>query len=303
MSKTKLKSPYPFFGGKSRVADIIWSRFGEVSNYVEPFAGSLAVLLANPKPAKIETVNDKDCFISNFWRAVTADPTGVAQYAEQPVNEADLHARHKWLVSEATTEFKRLMHSDPHYYDLKIAGWWVWGIGASMGSSWLNPNGVNSLPMLSTAGNGIHGLTHDITEWFIKLQDRMKRVRVACGDWTRVMSPSVTYANRGLGDKDITAVFLDPPYIQKGRDKVYLEEDNIFKDVCKWAIENGDNPKLRIALCGYENDHHIPNNWETYAWKANGGFANAGDERGRQNAFKERVWFSPHCLDSNKILI
>lgn len=296
MSKSKLKSPYPFFGGKSRVADLIWSRLGYVSNYIEPFAGSLAVLLANPNPAKIETVNDKDCFISNVWRALAADPAGVAKYAAHPVNEADLHARHRWLVSESTAGFKQKMHSDPDYYDVKVAGWWVWGIGASMGSSWLNPHGVNSLPMLSTAGNGIHGLTRDITEWFIELQSRMMRVRVACGDWTRVMTPSVTYANKGLGSKELTAVFLDPPYIQKGRDKVYLEDGNIFKDVCQWAIDNGDNPKLRIALCGYDGDHGIPKTWETISWKANGGYGNAGDERGRQNAFKERVWFSPHCL-------
>jgi len=296
MKNKKVKSCFPFFGGKSRVAETVWSRFGEVSNYIEPFAGSLAVLLANPSPAKIETVNDKNCFIANFFRAVIADPVGVAKYADSPVNEADLHARHKWLVSDATAEFKVLMHSDPDYYDLKNAGWWVWGIGASMGSSWLNPHGVNSLPMLSTAGNGIHGLTYDITEWFLKIQERMRRVRVACGDWTRIMSPSVTFANKGLGEKEITAVFLDPPYHLKGRDKVYLEESDVFKDVYQWAMDHGNNPKIRIALCGYENDLPIPSDWETFSWKANGGFANAGETRGRQNAMKETIWFSPHCL-------
>ena len=41
-----LKAPFPWFGGKSRVADIVWDRFGKVDNYVEPFFGSGAVLLA-----------------------------------------------------------------------------------------------------------------------------------------------------------------------------------------------------------------------------------------------------------------
>ena len=40
-----LKAPFPWFGGKSRVADIVWDRFGDVANYVEPFFGSGAVLL------------------------------------------------------------------------------------------------------------------------------------------------------------------------------------------------------------------------------------------------------------------
>jgi len=63
-----LKAPFPWFGGKSRAASLVWQRFGEVRNYVEPFAGSLAVLLGNPAPGCIETVNDKDCYLANFLR-------------------------------------------------------------------------------------------------------------------------------------------------------------------------------------------------------------------------------------------
>jgi len=59
-----LKAPFPWFGGKSRASDLIWSRFGTVVNYVEPFAGSLAVLLQRPQPfTGSETVNDKDALL------------------------------------------------------------------------------------------------------------------------------------------------------------------------------------------------------------------------------------------------
>jgi DNA adenine methylase len=293
---SKIKSPFPFFGGKSKVADLIWSRLGHVSNYIEPFAGSLAVLLANPHPAKIETINDKNHFIANFWRAITIDPAGVAKFADHPVNEADLHARHHWLVSDATDDFKYQMDHNPDFYDLKIAGWWVWGISASIGSSWMNPYGVNSLPLLSSAGSGIHGLTHNIFDWFTALQTRLRRVRVACGDWERVMSPSITFKNKGLSHNDVTAIFLDPPYLTSGRDKVYLEESNIFPQVYQWALDHGDLPNVRIALCGYDSELTFPDTWETVAWKTNGGFANASNTRGRANSDKERIWFSPHCL-------
>ena len=43
-----LRAPFPWFGGKSRVAAVVWRAFGDVPNYVEPFAGSLAVLLGRP---------------------------------------------------------------------------------------------------------------------------------------------------------------------------------------------------------------------------------------------------------------
>ena len=292
-----LKAPFSYFGGKSKVAPIIWKGLGQVSNYVEPFCGSLAVLLANPNIPKIETVNDKDCFITNFWRAISADPEGVAKFADLPLHEADMHARHKWLVSSATKEFHEKMDSDPDYYDLKIAGWWVWGMGASIGDCWLNTKGLKAMPCLSSAGGGIHGLSNDVLDWFKKLQERTRRTRVCCGDWTRVVSSSITHGNKGIGPKDITGVFLDPPYEIKGRDKVYREDNNIFNDVCQWAVENGDNPRMRIVLCGYEGDHYIPDTWQTYNWKANGGFANLGNDRGKTNAAKETIWFSPHCLE------
>lgn len=296
MSRSKLKSPYPFFGGKSRVAPIIWKGLGGISNYVEPFAGSLAVLLANPLIPKIETVNDKDCFISNFWRAISNDPEGVAKWADYPVHEADLHARHKWLVLESTKEFHNKMNSDPDFYDLKIAGWWVWGMGASIGNNWLQTKGLNASPLLSSAGGGIHGLSHPILDWFKELQKRTRRVRVCCGDWTKIVSPSITYASKGLGPKDITGVFLDPPYDLSTRDEVYKEEGAIFSQVVKWAVDNGNNSRLRIVLCGYDGDHGIPNDWQTYSWQTNGGFANLGNERGKSNRSLERIWFSPNCL-------
>lgn len=53
----------------------MWDRFGQTVNYVEPFAGNLAVLLSRPGGAgKNEPVNDRDCYLANFWRALQADP-------------------------------------------------------------------------------------------------------------------------------------------------------------------------------------------------------------------------------------
>ena len=81
------RAPFPWFGGKSRVADVVWERFGDVRNYVEPFFGSGAVLLGRPGGARgMETVNDLDGFVANFWRAVALDPSAVWQWADSPVN-------------------------------------------------------------------------------------------------------------------------------------------------------------------------------------------------------------------------
>lgn len=297
-----LKAPFPWFGGKSRVADVVWRAFGDVPNYVEPFAGSLAVLLARPGgPGKIETVNDLDCYLANFWRALALDPEGVAAVCDWPVNEADLSARHQWLVDQAG--FRERMKTDPDYFDVKVAGWWVWGLCAWIGSGWCSEKkfrdgtagrGVNrQLPFLSCPGQGVStvgGLS--------VLRDaakRMRRVRVACGDWRRVLSGSVT-TNQGT-----TAILLDPPYTDGAID--YATGSRISADVSAWAREHGDDKRLRIALCGYEGEHDLPG-WTVHAWKAAGGFSSQKKGGDNGNKHRERVWFSPHCLpiDTQKLL-
>ena len=106
-----MKAPFPWFGGKSKVAHLVWDRFGNVPNYCEPFFGSGAVLLSRPHEPKVETINDRDCFISNFWRAVQKAPEEVAHHADWPVNEADQHARHLWLIQQ--TDWAERMKNGP----------------------------------------------------------------------------------------------------------------------------------------------------------------------------------------------
>lgn len=47
-------------------------------SYLEPFAGSLAVLFSKPRSA-IETVNDIDGDIVNFFRVLRAEPERLAR--------------------------------------------------------------------------------------------------------------------------------------------------------------------------------------------------------------------------------
>ena len=305
-----LKAPFPWFGGKSKVSDIVWERFGDVQNYVEPFFGSGAVLLGRPTDAGIETVNDLDCMVANFWRALQHDPDAVADAADWPVNEADQHARHLWLCSQE--EFREQMKVDPEFYDAKIAGWWVWGQCIWIGSGWCSVQ----LPHLGNAGTGVHrklphlgdagtggeeclsdrtlGTREFLFQYMNELADRLRRVRVCCGDWSRVCTPSVTFRH------GTTGVFLDPPY--ETGDLQYAAGgigEGISAKVAEWAFQNGDHPDMRIALCGYEGEHNLPDSWECVKWKANGGYASTGGVA-EENSAKERIWFSPHCLNGKQ---
>jgi site-specific DNA-adenine methylase len=117
-----LTAPFPYFGGKSRIGPQVWERFGDVARYIEPFAGSLAVLLARPRPFRgREIVNDADGLLVNTWRAMAKDPKAVAEWADWPPSESDMHARHAWLVGQRESLTTRL-EGDPDWFDAKAAG-------------------------------------------------------------------------------------------------------------------------------------------------------------------------------------
>lgn len=285
-----MRAPFPWFGGKSRAAARVWAALGDVPNYVEPFAGSLAVLLARPHTPKVETVNDLDAYLANFWRAVSAAPDEVARFADWPVNESDLHARHLWLVGQA--EFRERIATDPDYFDARIAGWWVWGLSSWFGTGWCDLSRAKpsrQIPHLSRPGHGTHAVNADLRADYAALCARLRRVRVACGDWRRVLKDSVT-----LSPAATCGVFLDPPYAE-GEQQYSAggTGSDVSAEVRAWAIENGGNPRLRIVLAGYEGEHAMLRGWRCEEWKALGGYGNAA---GNENAKRERLWLSPACL-------
>lgn len=401
-----LKAPFPYAGGKSRVADVVWGRFGNVENYCEPFMGSLAVLLRRPADHfsggdRVETASDMNHFLCNFWRAVIAEPEKVAEYADWPVMEADLHARNRWLVRSAEAAmFRERMRADPEYHDAKIAGWWVWGQCLWIGGAWCqdtdhkrqmprcdhgagvnNPlsaqipqlasgtgrgltatreqrpelsnggkhvgRGVCGRPQLSDAfdiGRGVHaggGLLHDkrprlaafdhsgtgvclptdgtcaarrawLVDWMRRLADRLRLVRTCYGHWSRICDSDSTLTRLGT-----TGVFLDPPYPavcgdtgKKSRDgSLYINDKtqdlNALRDeVLAWCRKWGQDPLIRVAVCGYEGDGYealTGEGWTTHEWETAGGYANqrrAGKGKSA-NAKRERIWFSPACIEPN----
>lgn len=70
--------PFAYFGGKTLLANRIAALFPPHQHYVEPFAGSLAVLLAK-RPSAMETVNDADADLMTFWRILRDQPDELAR--------------------------------------------------------------------------------------------------------------------------------------------------------------------------------------------------------------------------------
>ena len=132
------KAPFPWFGGKSKAAPLVWSLLGDVDHYVEPFFGSGAVLLNRPHPCNrayySETVNDLDGFVVNAWRAIQWHPEETAAAASWPVTEADKTARQAYLLRWRDEKVLDLLAGSPEWCDPKMAGWWLWSVCCQIGA-------------------------------------------------------------------------------------------------------------------------------------------------------------------------
>jgi DNA adenine methylase len=328
-----LKAPFPYFGGKSTVAPEIWQALGQPKHYIEPFCGSAAVLLARPdyNPSKhMETICDKDGFVANAWRGMQFAPDEVARYCDWPVNHADLNARRKYLNDNS--DFLLKLCDDPEYFDAKIAGYWVWAMSCWIGSGLVRPKampdvtnakgchktGLCRRPTYGASGaHGVHKVslvdeepgpaldvrdpyTPGLYTWFRELSERLRRVRVVCGDWTRVCGGD------WQDDRGTCGIFFDPPYDPEkcNRDpKIYTEESaTVAAEVREWCIPRGERKTYRIVLAGYYEEHQSleDDGWTVHRWSAHGGFANRGKgkTRGEENRHKEALFFSPHCHSS-----
>ena len=316
-----MNAPFPFFGGKREVTDIIWSRLGSPKQYIEPFCGSCAVLLAAPAPASLEVVNDLNGFLANFWRAVKYQPGAVAAESDYPVSHIDQGARHVWLMQQRDRIGAEMQ--DPHWPgDPQVAGWWLWGQCSWIGSGWCEwdrkvphvgnaGRGVQALgkvPHVSDAGRGFEYIeavgqipAHHIggIQSPVKQADDGRGFLTSAGrvawKWLHELAERLERVrivhgewsrclNHHYGDTD-TAVFLDPPYRSYG---ALYGAAAVADEVAAWARENSE---LRICLCGHIGDYDMGDGWQIVQWTRP-----RLTYSGSNTTDKEALWFSPPCL-------
>ena len=323
----ELRAPFPYFGGKSAVAGLIWERLGSPKQYIEPFCGSAAVLLSAPVVAPLEVVNDLNGFIANFWRSVKYQPEKVAGWADYPVSHIDLGARHNWLMDRAVALGDALQ--DPEWPgDAQAAGWWLWGQCSWIGSGWCNWGKVpyasdagmgvqarGQIPHASNAGMGVQarGQIPHTSDAGMGVQARGRiphtsdagmGIQLTSGglvalEWlhrlaTRLERTRLIHGdwNRCLNNHyggSATAVFLDPPY--RGFEHVFSGALQIADAVESWAR---DHAMLRIALCGLKGDYDL-RGWDIQIWKRP-----RPTYLGSDTTNREAIWFSPACLPARK---
>lgn len=261
----------------------------------------------------VESVCDADGHLANVWRSLQQKPDEVAKWCDWPVNHADLIARKKRLNANTESLLEKLC-ADDEYCDPLLAGYWIWAASCWIGHGLICPT---QRPHIGNGGKGVHmkgqrphigdgGKVTDpyntnIYAWFRELSERLRNVRVVCGDWTRVCGGE-------WQDKiGVCGIFFDPPYgHEANRTPGIYSTDclDVAGRVREWCRERGVNHDYRIVLAGYYEEHEslIADGWTVERWKAQGGYANmsAAETNGKVNRYREALFFSPHCRDKDQ---
>ena len=151
--------------------------------------------------------------------------------------------------------------------------------------------------------NEFHQMTMpELIRWFQWLSARLRHVRIINGDWRRAITTGVLWT-LPVRQGGHVGLFLDPPYDNDVRSGgLYQNDDGSVASACRtWCIENGNNPKNRIILAGYDTEHQEleQHGWTVHEWFTSGfltgGMGNVS-KNGTHQQHRERLWASPHCL-------
>jgi len=293
-----MRQLFPYIGGKYTIAPEINRRFGAIDTRIDAFTGSSSWILASP-PVKHEIVNDLDGYVVNYLRAVKYAPDEVARHLDFPRAELELIAYHHY-TRDKLPELVARLGGDPEYYDPILAARWAYVMAYKLDPSLIKPGGwsVRDGRLMYERGNGrIRGSLittprllarlvkeRRVSEYVAALSERLNNVQVFWNDFEIVAGKAKQPEFGTVG------ILLDPPYPRHLRDFDYdTDSEDIWQRAARWAVANGDNPKLRIAVCGYndaESDALFPQTWARFVWRRSG----IG-----QHKDKECIWFSPHC--------
>lgn len=195
LKRSTARSPFPWFGGKQKLADEILALFPTHLVYVEVFGGGASVLLSKP-PAKLDVYNDLDEGLVNFFRCLRDAPDRLV-----PLLEITPYARSEWEAAKT--------------------GWWTaedpverarqWYVVASQsfgamvardarpstGRGWGGERlGLMHLNRAASTANRVDNI------W--RFVERMRLVQIECLDWRACLDRY---------DHSDCVFYLDPPYV------------------------------------------------------------------------------------------
>ncbi|HLE14700.1 MAG TPA: DNA adenine methylase [Anaerolineales bacterium] len=224
---------FGWYGGKFNHLQWLLPLLPKCHHYCEPFAGSAAVLL-NRDPSPVETYNDMDGEVVNFFRVLRDDPDNLTRLiALTPFSREEYHqAVETDLSTLSDLERARLFYVRARQARTGLAQ------TASLGR-WANCKRTSRSGMSGVVSRW-HGGVYALPE----IADRLLRVQIE-------NRPAVDLIR--LYDDPDTLFYCDPPYLHstRGDSKAYsfeMDEDEHIE-----LAQVLRNCKGIVAISGYRN--------------------------------------------------
>jgi DNA adenine methylase len=260
---TPLRPPVPYFGGKQTVGPVIAGLLPAHTHYVEPYAGSLAVLFAKA-PSTHETVNDLDQGLVTFWRVLRERPDELARACALTPHSRAEYDLSVPLEASDDLELARLVFvklTQGRSGRLKRTGW----------RHYVDPAGCSV---------GMPGYLDGYVERMAPAVERLKNVTLEC-------KPALDIIAR-YGDSPDVLLYVDPPYLgsTRGWDHAYrheMRDPEQHRDLAKALYE----ARATVVLSGYPSDLY---DLELYAGWDRHTIAASTSQGGPRTARTEVLW-------------
>ncbi|HEV8178144.1 MAG TPA: DNA adenine methylase, partial [Gemmatimonadales bacterium] len=247
---TATAPPFAYYGGKTKQASRIAALLPAHEHYVEPFAGSLAVLLAKP-PSAMETVNDLDADLMIFWRVLR----------EQPEQFADVAA----LTPHSRAEHQAAYDLDGAGSDLERARR-VWVLLTQGRGTPLRRTGWRFYRDPAGSGLSMPGYLSGYVRRIPPAAARLAGVSLECRPALEMI--------REYGQHRGVLIYADPPYLGSTRSPGYAQE-MLSEESHRELAEAVHDCRAAVVLSGYPSDLYedLYGDWhrsEYAAWTGNG---------------------------------
>lgn len=266
MTAAPTRPPFAYYGGKTTLAPRIVELLPAHRHYVEPFGGSLAVLLAKP-PALMETVNDLDRHLMTFWRVLREQPDDL-----QRVCSLTPHARAEheaaYDLAEDLTDLERARR--------------VWVALTQGRGGTLRRTGWRHFQ-----DPGRRGPT-SMPDYLTSYVERMRGAAARLAHVSLECRPALELV-RDYGEHTEVLLYVDPPYLGSTRSsRQYLHE----------LTTDGEHTELlealaachaAVVLSGYDSDLYagILTGWHRVTISA---FTGQGNHSTGDNRRTEVLW-------------
>jgi DNA adenine methylase len=228
-----MKPPVPYYGSKAKLAPWIVDLLPPHRTYIEPYAGSAAILFAKP-PSPVEVINDLDRNVTTFFRALRDQYEDLVTaltwtpYARAEYLAADLDVPDLTDLERARRFFVRATQG---FNGAGTGRWAGWSNGTRRDGSSSDAN---------TAANTVDHL-HLVAA-------RLRRVIVEQRPAVELIP---AYDSAG------TVFFLDPPYLASTRRGLARQRPKDYAHDTSGPDDHTELAKVlhncvgAVLLCGY----------------------------------------------------